>query len=74
MNTKEVIRQAELLSEEEKALVVDSLLRSLHHTKTDIDQKWAVLAQIRLDELRSGSVTPVPGEEAFARIWAGFNT
>ena len=73
MNTKELIKQAELLPEEERALVIDSLLRSLHHTETDTDKKWAEVARTRLDELRSGSVTPVPGEEVFAKIWAGFD-
>ena len=33
------------------------------------DQKWASVAKERLKELRSGKVTPVPGEEVFEKIW-----
>ncbi len=55
MNTKELIKRAELLPDEET------------------DKKWVEVAQKRLDEMRSGSVTPVPGKEVFAKIWAGFD-
>jgi len=67
-NTLEIIHEAESLPLEERALVVDSLLRSLNSPDPDIDRKWAVVAKRRLDELRSGRVTPVPGEEVFAKI------
>jgi len=67
-NTAEIIREAESLPVEDRALVVDSLLRSLNPPDPEIDKKWADAAKRRLDELRSGRVTPVPGEEVFARI------
>lgn len=67
-NTAEIIREAESLPVEDRALVVESLLRSLNPPDPEIDKKWADVAKRRLDELRSGRVTPVPGEEVFARI------
>ena len=69
MTTKELIDEAVSLPVEERALVVDSLLRSLNQPKSDVDRKWAGVAQRRLAELRSGSVEAVPGEEVFRKIW-----
>ena len=73
MNTKEIIDEAVSLPVEERALVVDSLLRSLNPPESAIDNKWAAVAQRRLNDIRAGSVKPVPGEEVFDRIWNRFN-
>ncbi len=67
-NTAEIIHEAESLPVEERTLVVDYLLRSLNPPDPEIDRKWAAVAKRRLEELRSGRVKPVPGEEVFARI------
>ena len=67
-NAAEIIHEAESLPVEDRALVVDSLLRSLNPPDPEIDKKWAATAKRRLEELRSGRVRPVPGEDVFARI------
>lgn len=67
-STAEIIHEAESLPVEERTVVVDSLLRSLNPPDAEIDRKWAAVAKRRLDELRSGRVTPVSGEEVFAKI------
>jgi len=69
MKIKELIHEAESLPVEERALVVDSLLRSLNPPDSKIDEKWVAVAAKRLKEVRSGEVESVPGEEVFARIW-----
>ncbi|WP_018870704.1 addiction module protein [Thioalkalivibrio sp. ALgr3] len=69
MRIKDLIDEAEALPVEERALVVDSLLRSLNPPESRIDEKWASVAQERLKEFRSGDVEAVPGEEVFAKIW-----
>lgn len=70
MNIKDLIQEAEALPVEERALVVDSLLRSLNPPEeSKIDKKWAAVAAKRLEEVRSGAVESVPGEDVFARIW-----
>jgi putative addiction module component (TIGR02574 family) len=72
-NTAKIIQEAESLPVEERALVVESLLRSLNPPDPEIDKKWAEVAKRRLDELRSGRVAPIPGEEVFARIRQRFD-
>jgi len=73
-STAEIIHEAESLPVEERTLVVDSLLRTLNTPDPEIDRKWVAVARRRLEELRSGRVKPVPGEEVFARIHQQFTT
>jgi len=72
MNTKELIEQAIALPVEERALVVDSLLRSLNPPQSDIDPQWTAEAKRRLAELRSGDLDTIPGEAVFERVWERF--
>ena len=67
-STADIIHAAESLPVEERAVVVDSLLRSLSRPDPERDRKWVAVARRRLEELRSGRVRPVPGEEVFDRI------
>ena len=73
LSAKELIAQAVSLPVEERTLVADSLLRSLNAPDEGIDRKWAAVAKRRLEELRSGQVKAVPGDEVFARVWARFS-
>jgi putative addiction module component (TIGR02574 family) len=69
---KELIEAVVSLPVEERAIVADSVLRSLNAPESEIDRKWAQVAQRRLAELRSGEVKPIPGEEVFAKVWKRF--
>ncbi|CAM3318785.1 addiction module protein [Halomonas lysinitropha] len=69
MSIKDLIDKAEALPVEERALVVDSLLRSLNPPEARIDEKWASVARERLKHVRSGKVEAVPGQEVFEKIW-----
>ncbi len=71
--TKELILEATSLPVEERAIIVDSLLRSLNPLSEDIDRKWTIVAKRRLEELRSGKVKAIPGDEVFTRIWKRFS-
>ena len=68
MKTTELIDEVASLPVEERARVVDTLLRSLNAPESAIDSAWMEVAQRRLDELRAGRVEAVPGEAVFARI------
>jgi putative addiction module component (TIGR02574 family) len=74
MNTKQLIDEAVLLPVEERAFVVDSLLRSLNQPESEIDKKWAAEANRRLAELRSGKVQSIPGDEFFVKVWKRFES
>jgi putative addiction module component (TIGR02574 family) len=65
---KEIIQETEPLPVEERAMVIDSLLRSLNPPSMEIDREWVKVAKRRLAELRSGAVKPIPGNEVFAKI------
>ena len=73
MNTKELIDEVVSLPVEERALVVDSVLRSLNPPQSDIDKQWGIIAQQRLAEMKAGKVKPIPGEQVFDRIWKRFD-
>lgn len=68
MKTKELIEEISSLPVEDRVLVADSVLRSLNPPEAEIDKKWAKEARKRLDELRSGKVVAIPGEEVFEKI------
>ena len=72
-SAKKIIDDAVLLPVEERVLVVDSLLRSLNQPQSEIDRQWTKVAQARLQELRSGAVTPVSGMDVFERIDTRFD-
>ena len=66
--TREIIREAVALPVQERALVVDSLLRSLNRTEASIDRAWIAEARRRRSAVRSGLVKPVPGEKVLAKL------
>ncbi len=70
--TQNLIDEAISLPIEKRALLVDSLLKSMNPINKENDQKWALEAKRRLEELSSGKVKPVPGGEAFEKIWQRF--
>lgn len=72
MTMKQLIEAAASLPVEERALLADSILRTLNPPESDVDRRWAQVAQRRLAELRSGEVKPIPGEEVFAKVWKRF--
>jgi len=59
---KEIIQEAESLPVEERAIVIDSLLKTLSPPSAEIDTECAKVAKLRLAELRAGSVKAVLGK------------
>ena len=68
MRPKELIAGAISLPVEERAILVDSILRSLNSPEADIDRQWITEAERRLNEVRTGRVEAIPGDDVFARI------
>jgi hypothetical protein len=73
MSTKEIMNEMLSLPVEQRALLADSLLKSLNAPETEIDKEWFALAELRLEEIRSGKIKPVNGEEVFRKIWKKFS-
>ena len=73
MNTKQLIDEVVSLPVEERALIVDSILRSLNQPESRIDREWAIEANQRLSELKSGGVEAISGNEVFSKIWSRFD-
>ncbi|MGD9154319.1 MAG: addiction module protein [Bacillota bacterium] len=38
-----------------------------------MDKKWMTLAGKRLEQLRSGEIQAIPGEEVFQMVWSSLN-
>ena len=74
MAMKELIAEAISLPVEERAMLADTILRSLNPPDSDMDRRWVAVARRRLAGLRSGQVEAVPGDEVFAKIWKRFST
>lgn len=68
MKTNDLIAEATSLPVEERARVVESLLRSLNPPEPEAEAAWLALAQRRLKELDDGKVAAVPGELVFERL------
>lgn len=66
--TKDIIQEAAALPVEERAIVVDSLLRTLNPPDAEIDKAWSRIAKRRLMDLRSGRVQSVPGDQVFTKV------
>lgn len=73
MKTKDLINEALSLPVEERAQVVDSILKSMNAPEAEIDKKWAETAKVRLAELRSGKTISIPGDEVFNKIWKRYS-
>jgi hypothetical protein len=73
MNTKKLIDEVVSLPIEERAMVIDSILRSLNQPITDLDKKWLEEARQRLSEMRQKKGEAISGNQVFEKIWRRFN-
>lgn len=68
IKTDELFAEAVLLPVDVRTQLVDTLLRSLNPMQKEIDKMWAEEAEKRVEEIRSGKVKTIPGEEVFNKI------
>ena len=73
MNTQILIKEANSLPVEERAIISYYLFKTLNTPESDIDKKWVLVANVRLQKMRSGEVKAIPGEEVFSKIWSRFS-
>ena len=72
LTTQELLCEAKSLPIEDRANLVDSLLKTLNVPDPKIDREWIDVAQKRLIEIKKGKVKPVAGEEVFRKIQERF--
>lgn len=53
---------------EDRALIVEALLKSLNQPESEIDNQWSKIAAKRLEELRTGKVKAIDGDKVFNKI------
>ena len=69
MSVDQLTNEALALPPEARAALADRLVESLDSAELGrIDQLWATEARRRRDEVRSGRVKTIPGEEGLARV------
>lgn len=68
IKTDELFAEAVSLPLDMRAQLVDKLLQSLHPIQKEIDELWAEEAEKRVEDIRSGKVSTIPGEEVFGKI------
>jgi Putative addiction module component len=72
MTVEQIAAEALSLPSEARALRADRMVESLDPAEDGVvHQLWAIEAKRRLDEVRSGRVQTIPGDEALARVRAG---
>jgi putative addiction module component (TIGR02574 family) len=64
----ELFSEAVSLPIEIRTQLVNKLLHSLHPIQKEIDELWAVEAEIRVKEIKNGKVKTIPGNKVFKKI------
>lgn len=75
-DTATLIREALALDVDQRALVANTLLASIHDSGNadGVDDTWRIEVAKRLDEMRSGTVELIDADEHFARLRASLGT
>jgi putative addiction module component (TIGR02574 family) len=66
----EVLEKALALSTEERGLLIDQLIESLDEGPAEegVEEAWGVEIKRRVDEIRSGKVKMIPGEQVLREV------
>jgi putative addiction module component (TIGR02574 family) len=69
MTVEQIAKEALALPSESRALLADKLVESLDNAALSrIDHAWLAEAKRRRDEVRSGRIQTIPGDEALAKV------
>ncbi|MBX3244839.1 MAG: addiction module protein [Acidobacteria bacterium] len=64
----EIMEMADSLPIDMKIELVDRLLDSMYPRQKETDDLWKIEIERRVEEVRSGKVKTIPGEQVFAEI------
>ena len=68
VQTMEIIDMVDSLPIDMKLELIDHLLESISPTNKEVEEAWKEEVERRIDEVESGKVKTIPGEEVFARM------
>ena len=68
LTVEQIVEETRSLSEDQLVLLVHRLHGRLHDIDPQIEEAWNDEANRRLEELESGRVQAIPGDEVSARI------
>ena len=72
IDQEQLFKNIEILPMDIKTKIVDMLLKSFNNVDNSIDSLWIEEAKKRRDEIESGQVTTVSGDEVFRKIQERF--
>ncbi|MEP7075892.1 MAG: addiction module protein [Acidobacteriota bacterium] len=68
VQTMEIMDVVDSLPIDMKLELIDHLLESITPRRKEIDELWSAEVERRIDEVESGKVKTIPGEEVFAGL------
>ena len=68
LKTSKLISEIESLPIDQKTQIVDIILNSLNPGRKEIDELWAREAERRVEEIKSGKVKTIPGEQVLKEV------
>ena len=71
IKTEDPFDKAISLPVEKRTLLVDKLLQNLNPTRAEIDVLWTKEAEKRVEEIKTGEVKTVPGDQVSGKIRDG---
>ncbi|MBN1998921.1 addiction module protein [candidate division KSB1 bacterium] len=69
---QDLINEVLSLPIEDRAFIIDSLIKSMNPTNSDIEREWIKVTQKRLNDLKTGKVQGISGKKVFDDIWNRF--
>lgn len=68
IKTDDLISEVISLPVDIRTQLIEKLLDSLNPTKKEIDELWGKEAELRVQEIKTGKVKTIPGEDVFKEI------
>ena len=68
LKTDDLMSMADSLPIDLKTQLINKLLNSFNPSQKEIDELWAKEAEKRVEDIKTGKVKPVDGEEIFKEI------
>ena len=73
LTTKEIIDEISLLPVEERAIIIDSLLKTLNPIEQDIEKEWIKEAKKRLNDIKASKIKTIDGDTVFKKVFERYN-